>query len=171
LHEKEVALMRRITLLVAVVAVMAAMLAVTASSALAQAQNETITLEEPFTGENINPCNGEFYTFEGTGRFVSHITYDDNGSPHHHFSISAVGKGVGEYGSRYVIPGTLSHNFNGVQFDPSAYEQSITSSTRVIRLGDHGTEEDFMIHLTWHITQNANGEFTADVVAVNIDCR
>ncbi len=162
--------MRRIFVVLGVAVVMAAIVALAAGTALAQANDGATSIREPFTAEGFNPCNGETYFVEGFLHFVSNTTVDSSGTPHEVLHLNQVGvKGVGESGATYSFIAT--NNINSMPLDMSAGEQTLTLDFRVLRQGRDGTRDDFMGHLTFHVTQNANGELTAEVAESSFECR
>jgi hypothetical protein len=171
LHEKKkVVFMKRIVVVLGVAAVMAAAVALTAGVALARASTQTYTSTSPVSGQGYNSCygDGELFTFEDTARSVISVTYDANGTRHLHMStVSVTGEGVGDDGGRYRIAAT---HYIQTESDPSAYEQTFLLTQRLIRLGEDGTTDDYWVHTTLHVTQNANGEYTAEVSHFDFDC-
>ena len=157
--------MKRIMLLVAVAA-----MAVLTLSPAAQAHEERLRFVEiPLSGEAFNPCTGEALTFEGTLHIINNST-EDNAGGYHTFSLSRVHtQGVSDSGAKYtsigVTPVTTKYGP-----DDSAYTFTASIKTRLIRQGEDGTTEDFKYRLVTHVTRNANGEFTAQVRMLDIEC-
>lgn len=118
-----------------------------------------------------NACTGEYVGFaEGSiQHVVSSVKDDGDGGFHvrlHRNGRNYNGPGLMWTGSEFVPTGTQYRGnsvFNGTLNvrPPFPAEQTITSNVRVIQLGS-GT--NMMFHLVVHITVNANGEVTADVI-------
>jgi hypothetical protein len=160
--------MKRILLLLAAVAMLVVALA---PAAQAQATSERVNERIPISGSFPNPCTGEVFTFEGTLHLVGHTVVDSSGGVHFkgHEQINA--QGVSDTGAKYVFTGVFNEE---VTFDidgESAFTATQTFPVHIIRQGEDGTEEDyhqvpFVTHLTW----NANGELTAEVINIEFDC-
>src|ERR671916_2211956 len=68
-------------------------LVVGAGVALARATTETFVQEFEISGARDNPCTGQSVMFDGTQRFVFHVTEDAAGN--HHVGFRAITQGSG----------------------------------------------------------------------------
>jgi cyclophilin family peptidyl-prolyl cis-trans isomerase len=168
--------MKRIVVVLGVAAVMAAAVALTAATAFAQATPVTVNERIPISGEGENPCTGETFTFEGTLHLVVHVTYDGNESHHVINQLNLQGRGVSPSGAKYVL-GLVEHGGQNITFEDETHAEiaksnhTATSTIKVLRQGEDGTTEDFMARFIFHVTQNANGEWTAEVLQGEAECK
>jgi hypothetical protein len=156
--------MRRITLLLAAVAMM---VLVFAPVAQAQTFNERIPLSDTFTS-----CTGEAVPVEGVLHTVGSFNEDASGGVHIQFHQDFHGQGVGETsGAKYVVtsqgPAVLHSNFGANR----ALSFTVVSHAKVIRQGEDDTEDDFSARTVIHFTLNADGELTAEVANIEVECQ
>jgi hypothetical protein len=164
--------MRRV---VAIFVVAVPMMVLTcAPFALAQAQSFTEHQVFPLTFGVINPCTGEEVIFDSTLRTVLHITQNEGGGAIFVSNGTLHGQGVSSSGAKYVI----NQFGNVVSKTPTSDTASsptvaftIVSNSNVIRTGEPSAPDNFMLRQTFHLTQNANGEFTATVDKTETECR
>jgi hypothetical protein len=128
--------------------------------------NERLTVPDQAGGTVFNPCTGEVVTFaEGRLHLLVAEQTDANGGIHLTNMVNFAGvKGVGETsGAGYVVPRSNAFKQNIAAAD----EITVTETFRLIRTG---SADDFLFHTTFHLTTNANGDLTAEVVDVRITC-
>lgn len=139
--------------LVAVVAVLIGGLAVT--TAYGQASTTTFRDTFTFSDGRLNPCNGEFVSFDGTISFVSHFTNTPNGGTIINFNLQSTGHGQGDLGNTYNIDG--NNHFKFISQPGAAELESTVDSIRVI---SQGSADNFILETIFKVTFNANGEPT-----------
>ena len=149
-------------LLAAVVAL--ALAAVPAASSAAVVQNVRVPLAATF----FDPCTGDVITFSGTIHLLVGVTPDGSGGFHLHVAdnVSDV-TGVG------IPSGTVYHGVGGDWFElnarpPFPFE---TTQTDVFGLISTGSTPNLVANDTLHITVNADGTVTAQVIRVSFSCR
>jgi hypothetical protein len=107
-------------------------------------------------------CTGEQVELSGTIHLVSQV--QSNGSVVGHFNYQNV-SGVG------LTSGTTyrSSSVDNIRLaDPFPSDVTSVSSFRLISPGEEG---NLLVNVVFHITVNANGEVTAEVESVEIECR
>ena len=143
--------------------------------AFAQAQGEpapvqqSFNLREPFTFSTTNPCTGEQITGEGTTHFMG--SYRENASGGYIFQvhINTSGSGVSQSGAKYVLNGS-QHESGHSHLDGTPNTYTGVQRSQLIRQGEAMPGDDFLFNeLLFHLTVNANGEVTAQVVPVDED--
>jgi hypothetical protein len=150
-------------LLVAVVA----LLAITAGPAAARALTET----SPVTITAI-ACDGEPVVFNGDQHTVAHDTVSADGRVHHYVQVHETLAGVG------LVSG-LDYRLN--DFQMMEFELSVDPATGVVsgpttvhdtvaRIVSQGPTDNLHVFVLTHVTLNANGEPTATVQDIRIDC-
>lgn len=154
----------------------ATLLAITAialaGAAGAGAQATTVTTNEqvPITVFAFVPCAndgaGELVLLTGTLHVLTHVTIDDQGGLHvkQHFQPQGL-SGVGlTTGDTYRGTGVTQTEFNAT----AATEQTSINNFRII---GQGPDNNFLVHSTFHVTVNANGEVTTVVDNFSTECR
>jgi hypothetical protein len=155
--------MKRLVLLLAV---MGTTLALAAGMALAQANTVTFTEKLPFNQILVNPCTGELVQFTGDILFLFHITEDANGGLHVQEHGSAAGiTGTGESGTQYRLVGVTRDEFYFAPGEPR--EETFVNRFHVV---SKGSSDNFLVDQTMHLTINANGEPTAEVIREDLQC-
>jgi hypothetical protein len=139
---------------------------VLAKPAQAQALTFTDTDQEPF------PFSGgctETAVFEATLYTVAHTTIDPNGGRHTKFHFKVQGQGEGlDSGDKYVLNWVGNENRN---FPPGMLPTVTQTETfQIIRQGSDTTTDDLQLKLLFHVTVNAQGEVTAEVINVEVVC-
>jgi hypothetical protein len=136
----------------------------------AQAQETIINQRTPITFAATNPCTLESVVVEGTFHFISKVTEDESGGLHTVTHITTIGHGVTPDGVRYTVQDrNNAHNKLDLE---SADNSTLIANFHVVRQGDDTpTEDDYILRVTFHLTENANGEPTAMVSNVESECR
>jgi hypothetical protein len=149
-------------------------LALLAKPTQANAQTEHFNEWVPIASLIANECTGEPVSIEGTVHVVGTTTQDAAGGTHVQGHTNFVGQGVGiASGAEYVVREVQNthgniHDFEGDQA-PANFTQPYTF--HVIRKGSAMPEDDFLLHMVFHITVNANGEVTSEVGEESIECQ
>ncbi len=147
-------------------------LVVVASAGSASARAETFTDQEqvPLDFIEFVPCAaggaGEEVRLVGTLNILTHGTIDARGGHHSKVQFRPVGvRGEGlTTGDRYVGTGVTQERFNGTVGSQSTF----IDNYRVI---GQGSGNNLLIHQTVHVTVNANGDVTASVENISVECR
>jgi hypothetical protein len=145
-----------------------------AMPAFAQAETETINFKEHFdTYLVFTPCAGQGQEEEvwlsGSLHTLFHYTRNADGGVVFKFQSQPQGlSGVGLLtGTKYQGTGVSS----SIDVDNSGsypYRFTIINNYRII---GQGKNNNFMVHSVFHVTMNANGEFTGEVDKFSAECR
>ncbi len=128
---------------------------------LAQATTTTSNQIFPINLAVFIPCAGEVVLLSGELHDLFHITVNDN-----NFSVKVHDQpqgvsGVGlTSGDKYQATGVTQQEFGG-SFINGQSEMTYINNFRII---GQGPGNNLLIHVTNHITFNANGVLTADVL-------
>lgn len=149
------------------------MVLVSAGDALGQGVeiNERVPFE--VVGETPLCGGGEEIIVRGTIHTVLNITEDRDGGFHfvghtNYQEAEAVGVQTGEH---FVITLGGASAINEWVGDPSKMEFTTATTGVLVRQGEDGTHmDDTLVHMTFHFTQNANGEVTAEVEQFDLRC-
>lgn len=104
----------------------------------------------------------------GTLHILQHQTVTENGNVHVKVHFQPQGaSGVGLVsGDTYHATGVTQEEFN--INGPLPITDTFINNFRII---GQGPDNNLLVHTTIHITINANGELTADVVNATVECR
>ncbi len=152
-----------------VLSIVALVTASTPNAALAQATTVTSNASFPFTDTAVS-CGGETVNITGNMHLLAHVTTDARSGRHVILQINTQGaKGTGATsGSEYVSSSTNNESLN----DPDTFGgQSEHTTTTKFLLAGKGRLPDLLAKATMHITVNSNGEVTAEVTNVDVQCR
>ena len=127
------------------------------SSPLWAATSTTI----PFEAIRSGDCTGEDVELSGTIHLVSQLQSD--GSEVGQINYQGV-SGVGLTSGTTYRASSVDHFRLGAPFP------SDITSVRSVRLISPGAEDNLLVRFLFHITVNANGETTAEVREVNMEC-
>lgn len=153
-------------------ALLLCLLAAAAASlpAPATAQATTVTTNEtiPFTDTRTNPCNQDLVTFSGQMHVTNHVTTDASGGTHvrTHVNYQEVSGTGTPSGANYRVVTTRNETLN--DNDTAQSEQTVI---QVVRFISQGSTPNFQLQVVIHITINANGQTTSEVVETRIICR
>ena len=144
----------------------------TAPKAAAFAATTTTTNEQiPTTLFAFVPCAnggaGEVIEVSGDLHVLSHVTISNSGNFHAKVHFQPMGiSGFGlTTGDKYQATGVTQETFNDNQLP---FTDTYINNFRMI---GQGPGNNFMVHQTIHITINANGEVTSEVVNEKISCK
>jgi hypothetical protein len=158
-----------VVMCLALVAALSMLLMGFAPSAQAQANTETVNERIPVTAHVVNGCTGEEFDLKGTLHTVTHITEDAAGGANSMGFVTFHGRGVSTSGAKYVVRAVERLHFNFAE--DSAANVTVTLTLRAIRQGSDTPEDDAHFRLLLHLTQNANGEVTAEVEKIRDECK
>jgi hypothetical protein len=138
---------------------------------VAPAQARAVSLRVPISGVVPNPC-GQPVTVSGTIHVVGHTTEDQAGGVHFASHINAQRvQGVDASGNRYVVHNVINDRYSLNAAKGAATTDTFTRAAHIIRRGEDAEDDDFLLHMTLHVTINADGEVTAEVVETRIECK
>ncbi len=133
-----------------------------------QASTVTSNASFPFT-ETAVTCDNVFVTLTGKMHLLAHVTTDAQGGRHATLQINTEAvKGTDAAGNRYVSSSTNSDTINEAGADGTQSEHTVTTK---FLLNGRGNLPDLFAKVTMHVTVNANGEVTAEVTNVVVNCR
>lgn len=103
-----------------------------------------------------NPCVGEPIALSGSAHVLATLTVDQSGGQHYHVHVNyqdvrAIGLITG---TTYVATGAEN---GAINVTSGAANATVAGQARFIAPGGHN---DFYVHLTLHMTINANGDVT-----------
>jgi hypothetical protein len=133
----------------------------------------TFNTTEPYSETAENTCTGDFVQLMGTMHTVMRMSVLDGGHTHFGGSTEFGGlNGTTVDGVRYVE--TRIENFGG-SFDSDFMPSETNTETLQIltRLGEDGSfveGDDLRVHISAHVTVNANGTFTVDRTDSSVQC-
>jgi hypothetical protein len=146
---------------------------VSALPARASAVAFTSVVDFPIDIVQFVPCAnggaGEDVALSGTIHEVYHVTFNSNGGATIKIHDNPQGvSGVGlTTGAKYQATGVTQDIFN-VSGNNGQYSETYINNFRVV---GQGPGNNFLVHETFHITFNANGELTAFVDNISTTCR
>lgn len=126
--------------------------------------NDTV----PFAAAVPIPCAGELALMSGPLHVLLTATADGNGGVHltSHFQPQGV-SGVGSIsGNKYQGTGVTRDETNVTS--GGAFETTFVNNFRMI---GQGPGNNLLVHSTVHVTVNANGDVTATVSNVSVECK
>ena len=141
-----------------------------AAAAAAAAQPVTRVEEIPVDETLFVPCAadgaGEGVHLTGRLHHLVHFTFDGAGGVHFKFHSSDQGiTGTGlTTGDKYQRTGATNSEFNAKVGEQS----TVVDSFNII---GQGNGNNFLLHVTLHITVNANGTVTAEVFDFSVECK
>lgn len=146
-----------------IAALVAVMIAGTASAEVKE------NVKVPTTLLQVIPCSGDLVVVQGYMHILMTSTEDENGGIHGkvHFQpqgLSGVVVVGPNMGAKYQATGVTQDTVNAKKGQTYTYINNY-------RWIGQGQAPNFMVHETWHITINANGELTAVVDNVKVTCR
>jgi hypothetical protein len=156
---------RTIVFLAVVIGVLAAAMPA-AADATTLTTNQEFEVSFPVFVPCANGGAGEFVLLSGTQHQLFHVTTDGNGGLHLKSTIQSQGlSGIGlTTADRYQGTGATQSETDltvGV-------EQTLVSSFKVI---GEGTDNNFLVQQTTHLTVTPNGDLTAFVNDFSVECR
>jgi hypothetical protein len=120
-----------------------------------------------FSAEIPIPCAEDVVTLEGTLHLLMHITINGNNIIVKTHAQPQGVTGIGISGKKYQATGVTQDIFKGSLVN----EQLTFTFINNFRIIGQGPGNNFLVHETFHITVNANGEVTAEVDNSSIECK
>jgi hypothetical protein len=127
-----------------------------------------VNTQVPFTLIVASTCQPEIVTLTGSIHILQTSEVDSNGGTHFKSQFQSQGisgvsmlTGIKYQGMRLNQTHTIDHS-------TPALETTIQNDIRII---GQGPGNNLLLHITMHMTINANGEVTANVVNTSIECR
>jgi hypothetical protein len=134
------------------------------------AQTTTITTNEtlPFTMTLPNPCNADTVTFSGQLHITNHVTTDASGGQHvkTHVNYQSVSGTGAPSGANYRVTTSSNETIN----DNGTNPQTELTSVQVVNLIGQGPVPNALLRVVIHVTINANGTTTSQVLETRIEC-
>ena len=130
----------------------------------------TVNQDIPIFIDLLSPCGaGEEVILSGVLHDMFHVTFNSNGGATLKFQDNPQGvSGVGlTTGAKYQATGVTHETFT---FSGNNYQYSDTYVNN-FRIVGQGPDNNYMVHETYHVTFNANGQLTATVDNFSITCR
>lgn len=142
-----------------------------AFSANASAQHAQPTVQrftQPFALDDMNPCNEDSVRITGELRITVRTIVDAQGGQH--FAFTLVPQHLGgesASGTHYKVVGGDRQSFQ-VRADGTPLTTTFTTSAMLI---SQGGADNFLQVMMGHLTINANGELTVQLVSDRQECR
>lgn len=126
-----------------------------------------VNTQVPFTLTVATTCFPEIVVLTGSTHILQTSEVDDNGGIHFKSQLQSQGiSGIGMItGVKYQ--GMSLRQTHTIDHSTPALETTLMLDIRVI---GQGSANNFLLHVTMHMTINANGEVTANVVNTGIEC-
>ena len=140
-------------------AALAALLLAAVLGPARHAAAETLSTRVPFSFTGPSCSGGEPITIEGTLHVVRREGADAAGGTHRGFSFDIHGQGTDASGVKYVLVARQSYAENAGADGGATWTNTIADV--LIRQGE-SHPGDGQTHVTLHLTENANGEVTAN---------
>jgi hypothetical protein len=122
----------------------------------------------PFELHVSSDCTGEEVTITGEAQILGHAVEDSSGGSHVLAKVTLKGTGVSEAGTRFVF--SLMGNVESNNFEYTgngAIEATVHESGMLI---SNGSKSNEIVRVLAHVTANANGELTANVLQEEVKC-
>src|SRR5262245_9449841 len=130
---------------------------------------EVITNDKvPFATAVLIPCVPEVVVLTGELHILTAQEVDSDGGIHikTHFQPQGI-SGVGSLtGAKYQGTGGTQEHIN--DHSSPALEDTFVNNFRII---GQGPDNNFLVHTTFHVTINADGVVTADVLNSSTECK
>ena len=139
-------------------------------SATTTTTNEQVPFSQLVSVPCANNGAGELVLISGTLHILTHQTISDAG--HLQFKVhfqpqGASGVGL-TTGDTYRATGVTQQTVTVDLTDGAPQEFTFINNFRII---GRGRDNNFLVHQTVHVTVNANGEVTSEVVNTSVECR
>lgn len=131
---------------------------------MAQATTTTTNTTLPLN-MTVTACEGQSVTLSGNIHIVTHVTTNPNGFHIKEHSNYQNVSGVGQP-TPFLYRGVSSNNTHFNNHPP----QSNFSVVDQVLLLSQGLSDNLQVHVTMHFTINANGQTTATVENVRVEC-
>ncbi len=119
-----------------------------------------------FNFTTFDGCNGEFVDFVTKRKHIFNTTFDAAGGVHLGFHRAWEGTGVGQTtGTVYNLNWPNQRQFYSLGPFPVIFTRRIANN-----LVSRGSADNRIFSLTEHVTVNANGDVTADVFDLTLEC-
>jgi hypothetical protein len=146
-------------------------LALTASSLAGTSDTEI--LREPVMDTQFNRCVDELVTTTGMLHVVEHTTTTQNGETHTFTLVYQGMTGTGMLtGVRYVVT-SVENQSSYSSTSPPPMEVTDTRTLVLNRVAPNGTvtDDDYLLHVTAHVTISASGQVNDKSLDLKDECR
>ncbi len=134
---------------------------------MAQATTVRDRFTVPFVLDDINPCTGEPVVIAGELHITERVTIDAQGGLHFTYSLVPDNvRGVGASGAVYKAVGGARAHFNLTA--GGSLNDTYTNTFNLISQGDG---DNFVEHVTFHVTITPDGVVTVVVDNFRAECR
>jgi hypothetical protein len=138
----------------------------------AQAVTDTTNISEPIDILVFVPCAnagaGELVLLSGELHVLLHTTFNDNSvTIKEHFQPQGISGTGFTTGDKYEGTGVTQQTAT-FQTDGAPFEQTFINNFRIV---GQGPDNNFLVHQTFHLTFNNNGELTAFQDNFSVDCK
>jgi hypothetical protein len=145
-----------------------ALLVLTAVPALAQSSTGASSVRVPIRYTfGVDVCTGEMIRFEGILHVAASVAQDEHGGYHYRSNRNwqnATALGLSS-GNEYRVASNDRVIANFPDADSESY--TVVAQSHLVGIGQ---DESALLQETYHLTINANGEWTADVENVVLKC-
>jgi hypothetical protein len=154
----------KVSKFIALAGVLVGLMMVRAVPASAGAYNETFDISP-----NVQDCDGDWVDLTGTAHVVANITSTKSGRLNINGQLNAKTSGSDSNGDAN-FQGSAESNFS-LHVDTNTDGLFVVSFPFSIKLIGQGTEPNFVLHGTLHLTVNANDDVTAAVFNFTGGCQ
>ena len=152
-------------------ALVAGSLVVSAPSAAGTA--DTDIFQMPISDLQYNPCVDELVTTTGTVHIIEHTTTTQNGQTHTYSYVYQGMTGTGMVSGVRYIETHVANQSSYFSTSPPPLEVTDTETLVLNRVAPNGaiTDDDYLLHVTAHITISASGQVTDKSLDFEPKCR
>ena len=146
-------------------------LALSASSAAGTADTEIMRM--PISDSQYNPCVDEFAITTGTLHIVKHTTTNQNGQTDTYSSVYQGMTGTGMLSGVRYIETHVENQSSHFSSSPPPLEVTDVQTLVLNRVAPNGavTDDDYLLHVTAHMTISASGQVTDKSLDFKPECR
>lgn len=129
--------------------------------------SKTNEQDVPWAVVEQNPCNGDEVTAQGSTHYLFDFVFDDTGGYHIYTRVNSRGTGIG-------VPSTYTYKvsdlFTYSEQNPEGPQFTISQEQQVLMLAPKSAD-NYIRHMVFKLTNNANGLPTADFERSWTECR
>jgi hypothetical protein len=131
------------------------------------AVTESTNTNRPFEAEFINPCNGDAITFSGSIHERYSVQFANDGGMR--ISVHSNPQGISGTGASGITYNATGATNSSLKINPGAAQtDTFINNFNVVANGNAPT---FKVREHMHVTVNANGEVTSEVVKFDVSCK
>ncbi|HEY7094446.1 MAG TPA: hypothetical protein VH393_14785 [Ktedonobacterales bacterium] len=130
-----------------------------------------VNIRFPISGTAVdNPCTVGVITLSGEDHLMGTVTDDHAGGVHAIIHQNAHLTGMDEQGNVYIGNDTQENIIDGRFDENGEIVQETDSLPLTVELIGQGGAPNFTEHVTAHVTLNADGTITAEVIDIRLTC-